>query len=108
MEKDAGAEQFAVSIAQVQHVAGLAALEFSQEEEQQLARELNRVLDYMKVLREVNTEGIEATFQVIPLVNCFREDQVDPSLSVAEVLKNAPEAQGDYVKMVPILEGGEE
>ncbi len=94
----------AVSIEDVRGVAALARLRFSLEEEQRLTGELNRILQYMDELNELDTEGVEPTSHVLPLGNAFRRDEVDPSPAVAEILAAAPQRQGRYYKVPRISE----
>ncbi|MCL5036278.1 MAG: Asp-tRNA(Asn)/Glu-tRNA(Gln) amidotransferase subunit GatC [Chloroflexi bacterium] len=89
---------------QVAGVAHLARLELEPEELAVYTEKLGGILEYVDKLQELDTEGIEATFQVVPMSNVFREDESRPGLSVDEVLQNAPERSGDYFKMPPILE----
>lgn len=89
----------------VRHIGQLAALELDAASETRFVNELNRILDYMKQLNALDTDGIEATFQTFPNVNVMREDRVTPSLSQEAVLQNAPEKEGSSFKVPPILGG---
>ncbi len=44
----------------------------------------------------------------VPLSNVLREDVVEPSLPVEDVLRNAPETDGPFFKVPKILGGGED
>ena len=94
----------AVTVEDVRGVAALARLRFSLEEEQRLTGELNRILQYMDKLNELDTEGVEPTSHVLPLGNAFRRDEVDPSPAVAEILAASPQRQGRYYKVPRIIE----
>ena len=76
---------------EVLHVARLARLKLSEEQEKRFALQLNKVLEYMERLNELNTEGVEPTFHAVPLQNALREDEVRPSLPRKISLDNAPE-----------------
>jgi len=88
----------------VQHIAKLACLELDSQEEPEFVKELNNVLGYMKRLNSADTEKLEATFQTFPSTNMVREDSVTPSLTLEQTLQNAPDREGEYFKMPPILE----
>lgn len=77
----------------VSHVAKLASLPLSEEEKKKFETQLEETLDYVKQLEEIDTTGIEPTSQVTGLENVTREDEVRPSLSQEEVLKNAKPAR---------------
>jgi aspartyl-tRNA(Asn)/glutamyl-tRNA(Gln) amidotransferase subunit C len=94
----------AVTLKDVEHVAKLARLEFSEEEKKTLVSQLNRILDYMEKLNELDTSNVEPLSHVIPLTNVFREDKVKPSLPVQEVLKNAPAKSDKFFKVPKVIE----
>jgi len=57
---------------EVLHVALLARLELSEEEIERYTWELNRVLEHIEKLKELDTEGVEPTSHAVPLSNVFR------------------------------------
>jgi aspartyl-tRNA(Asn)/glutamyl-tRNA(Gln) amidotransferase subunit C len=81
-----------ITLAEVEHVAELARLEVSPEEKEQLTHQMNRVLDYMEKLNELDTSGIVPTSHATDLDNAFREDVVQESLPRDESLQNAPDS----------------
>jgi aspartyl-tRNA(Asn)/glutamyl-tRNA(Gln) amidotransferase subunit C len=86
----------------VQKIADLANLYFSEEEMDAFARQFQRILDYIEKLKEVPVDEIEPTSHVSLTVDfekhIFREDKVGRSLSVEESLANAPESgSGHFV-----------
>lgn len=89
---------------EVEHVAMLARLGLSDEEKAQLQAQLSSILDYMRALSQVGTSAISPTAQVIPLRNVFRPDEPGPSLSVEDVLANAPDREGDFFRFPPVQE----
>lgn len=97
-------DPYRVDSEKIHHLAALASLEFSPEEEKHFAEELNRILSHIRVLQKVNTEKIEAAFQTFPSTNVTRDDTVEPSLSLEQVLQNAPDRERVFFKMPPILE----
>jgi aspartyl-tRNA(Asn)/glutamyl-tRNA(Gln) amidotransferase subunit C len=94
----------AVTLEDVEHVANLARLEFSDEEKKTLTNQLNKILEYMEKLNELDTSNVEPLAQVIPLSNVFREDAVKPSSPVSEVLKNAPSKTDKFFKVPKVIE----
>ncbi|MCK9186663.1 Asp-tRNA(Asn)/Glu-tRNA(Gln) amidotransferase subunit GatC [Candidatus Gracilibacteria bacterium] len=61
---------------QVRHVAKLARLKLTDEEVKKFSGQLSGVLEYVDILKEVNTEGVEITSQVTGLKNVMRKDEV--------------------------------
>ena len=94
----------AISREQVERVAELARLGLSDEEIDLFQQQLSQVLVHMQALDAVDTSAIPPTAQVIPLSSVMRDDVVRPSLSVEDVLRNAPRREGDFLKVPPVLE----
>jgi aspartyl-tRNA(Asn)/glutamyl-tRNA(Gln) amidotransferase subunit C len=84
----------------IKYVAHLARLALTPEEEQKIGAQLESVLHYIEKLKEVDVSGVEPTAHAFPLVNVTRPDEVQPSLSNEEALRNAP-AKANGLFMVP-------
>lgn len=97
-------DPYSVGPSLVKHLAKLAALELDPSEEAHFMEELNRILSHMKQLKTLDTDNLEATFQTFPSTNVTRKDEIADSLSLPRVLQNAPEKEGAFFKMPPILE----
>jgi aspartyl-tRNA(Asn)/glutamyl-tRNA(Gln) amidotransferase subunit C len=74
----------------VKYVAHLARLSLSPEEEQKIGEQLGHILGYIEKLKEVDVTGVEPTAHAFPLVNVVRPDEVRPSISQEDALRNAP------------------
>src|ERR1035441_9105786 len=86
----------------VKYVAHLARLSLSSEEEQTISEQLGHILGYIEKLKEVDVSGVEPTAHAFPLINVTRPDEVRPSLSQEEALRNAP-AQANGLFVAPKL-----
>ena len=84
----------------VKYVAHLARLHLTPAEEAKFGEQLGHILGYINKLNELDVSQIEPTAHAVPLVNVFRADEVRPSLSNEEALRNAP-AQANGLFMVP-------
>lgn len=91
----------------VEYVAELARLSFSEEEKEALAMDLNMILGYVDKLSELDTEAVDIVVNPYYIENKFREDEVQPSLALNDVLSNAPEKLEEYI-IVPTVIGNEE
>jgi aspartyl-tRNA(Asn)/glutamyl-tRNA(Gln) amidotransferase subunit C len=89
---------------QVRHVALLARLGLSDEERARLREQLSTILAHIDQLAELELDAIPPTAQVIPLEPVLREDTVTPSLTVEQVLANAPRSEDGFIKVKAILE----
>jgi len=92
-----------VTIQDVEHVAALARLQFSEKEKQKLILELNTVLTYMEQLNTLDTSAVEPLAQVVELGNVFREDIPTPGVSREEALKNAPAKTEAFFKVPKVI-----
>lgn len=93
-----------ITIEDVEHVAFLARLTFNEEEKELFTKQLNSILLYFDKLSELDTKDVEPTSHVIPIINVMRDDVVTDSISVDKALMNAPQRDGNYFKVPPILE----
>jgi aspartyl-tRNA(Asn)/glutamyl-tRNA(Gln) amidotransferase subunit C len=93
-----------ISREDVQHVARLARLELSAEDLVRMQAELSNILAYIDKLRSVDTAGVPPTSHAVPLTNVMREDEPRPSLPLADMLANAPDAAGDFFRVPRIVE----
>lgn len=88
----------------VQHVAKLARLNLTPEEEQMFTGQLNAILQYAEKLNELDTDGVQPTTHVLDLNNVMREDKVRESLTIEKVLLNAPDEEDGQFKVPAVLE----
>lgn len=86
--------------AQVLHVARLARLELSNEEVDRMAADLDKVLDHIAKIGELDLVGVPPTSHVVDVANALRPDEPHRSLDRATVLRAAPEVS-DYGFAVP-------
>jgi aspartyl-tRNA(Asn)/glutamyl-tRNA(Gln) amidotransferase subunit C len=92
-----------VTIKDVSYIAELARLQFTEAEQEKMARELNMILHYVEKLNEVDTEGVEPLSSIHDQSNVLREDVEVPSLSNADALKNAPDRQDRFFKVPKVI-----
>jgi aspartyl-tRNA(Asn)/glutamyl-tRNA(Gln) amidotransferase subunit C len=84
----------------VRHVARLARLGLSEDEVEQMKRELSVILDYVDEVQDVDLTGVPPTTHVVPLVNVTRPDEASPSLDRELALREAPRV-ADHAFAVP-------
>lgn len=93
-----------ITLNDVEYVAGLAHLRFSEAEKEKLARELEAILSYVDQLNELDTSGVEPMMHVLDLANVYRADEVGPSLDRETALMNAPKTDGEFFLAPRILD----
>jgi aspartyl-tRNA(Asn)/glutamyl-tRNA(Gln) amidotransferase subunit C len=84
----------------VNYVAHLARIALTPDEQAKFAAQISSVIGYIDKLSELKVDDIEPTAHAVPLVNVFRADEVQPSLSNEEALRNAP-AKANGLFIVP-------
>lgn len=92
-----------MTIKEVEHVAKLARLEFTEAEKEKFTHQLNKILEYMEKLNELDTTNVEPLAWVNELQNVFREDAVKPSSPREEMMKNAPDKNEEFFKVPKVI-----
>ena len=85
-------------------MAGLARLQFKEDELEAMTAQLNGILDSFDKLQTVDTTGVEPSTHAVDVSNAFRDDEVRHSLAPAAALANAPEAEEGCFKVPRIIE----
>jgi aspartyl-tRNA(Asn)/glutamyl-tRNA(Gln) amidotransferase subunit C len=94
-----------LSLAQVEHVAQLAQLALTDQEKELFREQLSSILEYAGRLEQLDTGDIAPTATVLPLENVMRDDEVQPSLPLDDVLSNAPAVESHCFRVPVVLEG---
>jgi aspartyl-tRNA(Asn)/glutamyl-tRNA(Gln) amidotransferase subunit C len=81
------------------HLAHLSRLQFDSAAEQEMIKDLNRILGFVEKLDEVDTTGVEPLIYMTDDTNNLREDQIIQSITQDEALKNAPRKDSDYFRV---------
>jgi aspartyl-tRNA(Asn)/glutamyl-tRNA(Gln) amidotransferase subunit C len=92
-----------VTLKEVERIATLARLSFSEGEKEKLTHELNGILQYMEQLNSLDTTNVEPLEHVIELSNVFRADEVRPCLSREDALRNAPAKTEEFFKVPKVI-----
>ncbi|MBL4708305.1 MAG: Asp-tRNA(Asn)/Glu-tRNA(Gln) amidotransferase subunit GatC [Flavobacteriales bacterium] len=93
----------AVEIKEVERIASLSKLEFSDAEKIEVTADMNRMLDFVKQLETVDTEGVKPLIYMLEEEAVLREDKVIESITQKDALKNAPEKDTDFIKVPKVL-----
>lgn len=92
-----------VNEALVDKLANLARLQFSSEEKPAIQQDLQRMIQFVEKLNEVDTTGVEPLLHMSDHVNVLRDDEVKGSISTAEGLKNAPVHDEQFFKVPKVI-----
>lgn len=94
----------AITRAEVVHVARLARLSLSAAEADTMQEQLGKILEHIRQLDALDTGGIVPTSHAVEMGTPLREDEVRPFGEKEEILKNAPDRDGDFFRVPRILE----
>ncbi len=93
-----------ISREDVLHLAQLSSLKLTDGEIEKLQTDLGNILGYVELLKELNTEGVEPTYQVTGLSNIWRDDTIiDYDVSRQDLLQLAPQTTDNSVKVPKVL-----
>ena len=88
----------------VRHLAQLSNLQLADDEVENLRGDLENIVGYIEQLGELDTAGVEPTYQVTALENVWRDDEVEASKVTREqLLTLAPEQANKSVKVPKVL-----
>ena len=89
----------------VRHVAKLAALSLSPDEEERMCRELGAILASMAALDDVDVSAVPPTFHAVAMHGGLRRDVVHASLPRSELLLAAPAHEAGGFAVPKVLDG---
>ena len=93
-----------ISIDDVQHLAQLSSLQLDDSEIEGLRNDLSNILNYVQQLGELDTSGVEPTYQVTDLENVWRDDVVDDyGIDRDSLLALAPASDKNQIKVPKVL-----
>jgi len=88
---------------EVKKVAHLARLELNEDEINNHAEQLEKILEYIKQLEKIDTKDVPCTTRAIEVINVFRKDKKQNSDCKEELLDLAPSKEDEYFKVPKIL-----
>lgn len=89
---------------EVIHLAELSKLQLTEKEIDSLRVDIANILSYVEQLNELETSGVEPTYQVIDLENVWREDKAtDSKVSRDQLLSLTPDTADNQIKVPKVL-----
>jgi len=93
----------AVTKKDVEKIAELARLKFTDKELENFTPQMNEILSYMNKLNELDTENVNPLSHPVEQTNVFREDELKLSISTENALKNAPSKDEHHFKVPKVI-----
>lgn len=88
----------------IKYLEELSRLKLTHEEEERAKGELTKILGYIDMLNELDTENVEAMSHPFPYTNNFRDDECNASTERELILKNAPQQKDGCFKVPTTVE----
>lgn len=92
-----------VNIALVEKLANLSRLSFDENEKESIKIDLQRMIQFVEKLNELDTTGVEPLLHMSENVNVLREDEITGSVDRNAGLKNAPVQDGTFFKVPKVI-----
>ena len=92
-----------ISSDEVKKVAQLARLELNESEIHQHSEQLEKILEYINQLEQINTENVPCTTRAIEVVNVLRKDEKKNYENSEEILDLAPSRENKFFKVPKII-----
>ena len=88
----------------VRHIAALAALRIDDGAVEEMRQQLSDIFGHFTRLQEIDTDGLEPTSHTTDANTVLREDVATEPMSREDILSNAPDPDGEFVRVRPVLE----
>jgi len=93
-----------ISKDQVKYVAHLARLDLTDAELNTFAAQLDKIVEYIDQLKQLDVSKIDPMEHVLALSNVKRKDELKESLETKEILENAPQKEKTFFKLPKVIE----
>jgi len=95
----------AISKEEVRYVANLARIKMKENELEKFTLQLDKILEYVNKLNQLDTENVPPTSHIINLKNIMRKDEISgESLSNDEATQMAPDKENEFFRVPKIIE----
>ncbi|MFN3533379.1 MAG: Asp-tRNA(Asn)/Glu-tRNA(Gln) amidotransferase subunit GatC [Candidatus Brocadia sp.] len=88
----------------IEYIASLSRIELSELEKEMFIHQLSDILSYIEKLNKLNTEDVKPMAYTINASNVFRNDELEPSISLEDAQLNAPAVKGVFFKVPKVIE----
>jgi len=89
----------------VEKIADLAKLEITDDEKKRYTKQLSDIFRYFDEVKSLDLEQVEETSHITGLENVLRDDEVHLIYSTEKLLKEAPEMEGEQIKVPGVMKG---
>lgn len=91
----------------LEHLEKLAKLRIPETLRPKLLGDMQKILEYMELLDEIDVSNIDETYTTVENINVLRKDEIKKFENVELIKKNFPNKEGNFIK-VPSIHGAKE
>lgn len=88
----------------IDRIAGLAYLKFEAKEKEEIRTDLEKILSFIEKLNELDTSNVEPLIYLSESSSLLREDREMPHTDRDQVMRNAPETDGEYFLVPKVID----
>ncbi|MBP5512794.1 Asp-tRNA(Asn)/Glu-tRNA(Gln) amidotransferase subunit GatC [Candidatus Saccharibacteria bacterium] len=86
------------------HLGKLSNFDLSEKEIESLSKDISEIIKYISQLDELNTDGVEPTYQVFEMENVWRSDEIlEQDASMEQLLALTKEEKDNQIKVPKVL-----
>lgn len=89
---------------EIEYIANLSRIKLTEQERELFVHQLSSILSYIEKLNTLDTQNVKPMAYTNKVSNVFREDELEPSISLPDVLINAPAIKGCFFKVPKVIE----
>lgn len=92
-----------ITIKNIDKLANLAKLKFSETEKVVIKSDLEKMVGFIEQLQQIDTTNIDPLLHISDAINVLRQDNLDGSISREEALLNAPSSDGQFFTVPKVI-----
>ncbi|MBE7446560.1 MAG: Asp-tRNA(Asn)/Glu-tRNA(Gln) amidotransferase subunit GatC [Planctomycetia bacterium] len=89
---------------EVEYIANLSRISLNEREKDMFVHQLNDILSYIEKLNTLDTKNVKPMAYILKVSNVFREDKLETSIPIQDVLINAPSTKSGFFKVPKVIE----
>ena len=87
----------------MENLARLARLQFKDDEKQELKGDLEKMIEFVNKLNDIDTAGVEPVLHMTETMNVLRSDEIANTVTPQQGLLNAPNKEGRFFKVPKVI-----
>ena len=91
----------------IDRLANLAKIEFDKKARGEIKNDMNKMLEFVDKLNEINTNGVDPLIFMSEEINVLREDIAKETITQKDALKNAPQHDSNYIMVPKVVSKGD-